>query len=179
MRHLRDSRPPLVLDSTRFSRPCWLGRQWDSQPGMWFIVSGLQTVETSVPENCAVEFRSGLSSEQSSSCSFAVCTLCARCTVEISKQYREGSYIQVVGKFFARTPVPGRCAGPNRCLRSASGLTKGEPAAWKNALWSSIVLMVVNGLMPIQRFAILLGDLALLNAVVLVTSRQRIDPGRS
>jgi hypothetical protein len=67
------------------------------------------------------------------------------------------------------------------CLRSASGLTKGEPAAWKNALWSSIVLMVVNGpLIPIQRFAILLGGLALLNAVVLVTSRQRIDrEGRS
>ena len=61
------------------------------------------------------------------------------------------------------------------CLRSARSLTKGEPAAWKNAFWSSVVLMVVNGLLiPIQRFAILLGGLALLNTVVLAASRQRI-----
>jgi hypothetical protein len=54
-------------------------------------------------------------------------------------------------------------------------LTKGEAAAWNNAFWSSIVLVVINGpLIPIQRFAILLGGLAVLNIVVLATSRQRV-----
>src|SRR5437016_13653465 len=38
MRHLRDSRPPLVLASTRFSRPSWLSRQWDSHRAMWLIL---------------------------------------------------------------------------------------------------------------------------------------------
>src|SRR5438552_3189283 len=60
MRHLRDSRPPLVLASTRFSRPSWLSRQWDSHRAMWFIVSSLQIAETRVPENCAVELRRAL-----------------------------------------------------------------------------------------------------------------------
>lgn len=61
------------------------------------------------------------------------------------------------------------------CLRSARGLTRGEAIAWKNAFWASVVLVVVNGpLIPIQRFAILLGGFAVLNLVVLGTSRQRV-----
>jgi hypothetical protein len=61
------------------------------------------------------------------------------------------------------------------CLRSARGLTRGEAIAWKNAFWASVVLVVVNGpLIPIQRFAILLGGFAVLNLVVLATSRQRV-----
>jgi hypothetical protein len=64
------------------------------------------------------------------------------------------------------------------CLRSARGLTKGEAAAWNNAFWSSIVLVVINGpLIPIQRFAILLGGLAVLNIVILAARRQQIMKG--
>jgi hypothetical protein len=36
-----------------FSRPCRLRGQRNSHCPMWFIVSGLQTLEVSVPENCA------------------------------------------------------------------------------------------------------------------------------
>ena len=55
---------------------------------MWFIVSGLQIIETHVPENCAVELRRALRAQQSYSCNLAGCILRARCAVEISKQHR-------------------------------------------------------------------------------------------
>src|SRR5712691_6720287 len=56
--------PPLVvLVGTSFSRPCWVGRQPNSQRAMWFIVSGLQPVEERLPENCAVEFQSALNAQ--------------------------------------------------------------------------------------------------------------------
>ena len=51
---------------------------------IWFIVSGLQPVEKRVPENCAVEFQSALSAQQSWSYSFAG-RIFARCTVKITK----------------------------------------------------------------------------------------------
>jgi hypothetical protein len=61
------------------------------------------------------------------------------------------------------------------CLWSASRLAKAQPVARKIGFWASLVLVVVNGpLIPIQKFAILLGGLALLNLVVLAGSHQRV-----
>src|SRR2546425_2073481 len=74
----------VVLVGTSFSRPCWVGRQPNSQRAIWFIVSGLQPVENAGPENCAVEFQPALSAPQSWSYSFAG-RIFTRCTVEISK----------------------------------------------------------------------------------------------
>src|SRR3989449_9448786 len=77
--------PSLVLlVGTSFSRPRRVGRQPNSQRAMWFIVSGLQPVEKRVPENCAVEFQSALSAQQSWSYSFAG-RIFARCTVKITR----------------------------------------------------------------------------------------------
>ena len=52
---------------------------------MWFILSGLQTLEKRVPENCATGSQSALSTQQASSCSFTGWLSLAGRTVEISK----------------------------------------------------------------------------------------------
>lgn len=59
------------------------------------------------------------------------------------------------------------------CLRYARCLIRGDAAAWKVAVWSSVILVALNGpLMPIQGFAIGLVGLALSNLVVLSITRR-------
>lgn len=61
-------------------------------------------------------------------------------------------------------------------LLRARGLTRGEREAWKTAMWSNVVLVAVNGpMIPVQKFAILLGSLAAASLIVLGISRRRFQ----
>ena len=73
-----------LLAHVSLDRPCRVGRQRNSQRAMWFIASGLQPSKNGRRKNCAVEFQSALSAQQSWSYSFAG-RIFARCTVKITK----------------------------------------------------------------------------------------------
>jgi len=54
-----------LLAHVSLDRPCRVGRQRNSQRAMWFIASGLQPSKNGRRKNCAVEFQSALSAQQS------------------------------------------------------------------------------------------------------------------
>ena len=60
------------------------------------------------------------------------------------------------------------------CVLSVKGLLRGEKAAWRRALWSSVVLLAVNiPLLPIQGFAYALAAVALFNLTALRVTQKR------
>lgn len=65
-------------------------------------------------------------------------------------------------------------AGGLACVSSLRRLTRGEPAGWSLAFWTSIALLAINvPLMPIQGFAVGFSAFLSVNLVILVLTRWR------
>ena len=58
------------------------------------------------------------------------------------------------------------------CFIPAGGLTRGEPQAWKSALWATVALLAINvPLIPVQGLA--LSPFVFVNLVALMVTRRR------